>query len=231
MHERTPSPVSKYLIPLHQPRVSGLDAPPHRRQLPERALLTGGQSAHERLERAPRVRVDTSAPLATRGKRRAGRSFRSRRQRNWRAANLVARTVSRARGMSSQKRPGGPAGAGPSKRQNMAEDEDEDMGFDEEEMLAMEEEMVDEAGQEDGPAPPDEEVASCLTKTQFAACAKQWTRPKVPPLDPATDEVTFQQSEVCRRRCRRQHRPSPPPPSPPPPSRPPPSLPPPQASR
>ena len=173
----------------------------------------------------------TSAPLATRGKRRAGRSFRSRRQRNWRAANLVARTVSRARGMSSQKRPGGPAGAGPSKRQNMAEDEDEDMGFDEEEMLAMEEEMVDEAGQEDGPAPPDEEVASCLTKTQFAACAKQWTRPKVPPLDPATDEVTFQQSEVCRRRCRRQHRPSPPPPSPPPPSRPPPSLPPPQASR
>ena len=133
--------------------------------------------------------------------------------------------------MSSQKRPGRPAGAGPSKRQNMAEDEDEDMGFDEEEMLAMEEEMVDEAGQEDGPAPPDEEVASCLTKTQFAACAKQWTRPKVPPLDPATDEVTFQQSEVCRRRCRRQHRPSPPPPSPPPPSRPPPSLPPPQASR
>ena len=65
----------------------------------------------------------------------------------------------------------------------------------------MEEEMADEAGQEDGPAPPDEEVAACLTKTQFAACAKQWTRPKVPPLDPATDEVTFQQSEVCRRRC------------------------------
>ena len=103
--------------------------------------------------------------------------------------------------MSSQKRPGGPAGAGPSKRQNMAEDEDEDMGFDEEEMLAMEEEMADEAGQEDGPAPPDEEVAACLTKTQFAACAKQWTRPKVPPLDPAKDEVTFQQSEVCHRRC------------------------------
>ena len=133
--------------------------------------------------------------------------------------------------MSSQKRPGGPAGAGPSKRQNMAEDEDEDMGFDEEEMLAMEEEMADEAGQEDGPAPPDEEVAACLTKTQFAACAKQWTRPKVPPLDPATDEVTFQQSEVCRRRCPHPHRPSPPPPSPPPPPRPPPSPPPPQASR
>ena len=113
----------------------------------------------------------------------------------------------------------------------MAEDEDEDMGFDEEEMLAMEEEMADEAGQEDGPAPPDEEVAACLTKTQFAACAKQWTRPKVPPLDPATDEVTFQQSEVCRRRCARPHQPSPPPPSPPPPSRPPPSPPPPQASR
>ena len=75
------------------------------------------------------------------------------------------------------------------------------MGFDEEEMLAMEEEMADEAGQEDGPAPPDEEVAACLTKTQFAACAKQWTRPKVPPLDPAKDEVTFQQSEVCHRRC------------------------------
>ena len=110
--------------------------------------------------------------------------------------------------MSSQKRPGGPAGAGPSKRQNMAEDEDEDMGFDEEEMLAMEEEMADEAGQEDGPAPPDEEVAACLTKTQFAACAKQWTRPKVPPLDPATDEVTFQQSEVCRRQTDlHRHRP------------------------
>ena len=113
----------------------------------------------------------------------------------------------------------------------MAEDEDEDMGFDEEEMLAMEEEMADEAGQEDGPAPPDEEVAACLTKTQFAACAKQWTRPKVPPLDPATDEVTFQQSEVCRRRCPRPHQPSPPPPSPPPTSRPPPSPPPPQAPR
>ena len=94
-----------------------------------------------------------------------------------------AKSVPAGRGMSSQKRPGGPAGAGPSKRQNMAEDEDEDMGFDEEEMLAMEEEMADEAGQEDGPAPPDEEVAACLTKTQFAACAKQWTRPKVPPLE------------------------------------------------
>ena len=183
----------------------------------------------------PRVRVEaTRHQRAARDAREEAHGVGASvvlRQRNWRAANLVARTVSRARGMSSQKRPGGPAGAGPSKRQNMAEDEDEDMGFDEEEMLAMEEEMADEAGQEDGPAPPDEEVASCLTKTQFAACAKQWTRPKVPPLDPATDEVTFQQSEVCRRRCRRQHRPSPPPPSPPPPSRPPPSLPPPQASR
>ena len=70
----------------------------------------------------------------------------------------------------------------------------------------MEEEMADEAGQEDGPAPPDEEVAACLTKTQFAACAKQWTRPAPRPLDPATDELTFQQSEVCRRRCpRRPH--------------------------
>ena len=67
----------------------------------------------------------------------------------------------------------------------------------------MEEEMADEAGQEDGPAPPDEEVAACLTKTQFAACAKQWTRQAPRPLDPATDEVTFQQSEVCRRRCPR----------------------------
>jgi hypothetical protein len=85
----------------------------------------------------------------------------------------------------------------------VADDEDEDPGFDEEEMLAMEEEMADEAGQEDGPAPPDEEVAACLTKTQFAACAKQWTRQAPRPLDPATDEVTFQQSEVCRRRCPR----------------------------
>ena len=79
--------------------------------------------------------------------------------------------------MSTQKRPGGPAAAAPPKRQNMADDEDEDFP-DEEEMLAMEEEMADEAGQDvDGPAPPDEEVAACLTKTQFAACAKQWTRP------------------------------------------------------
>ena len=86
----------------------------------------------------------------------------------------------------------------------MADDEDEDFP-DEEEMLAMEEEMADEAGQDvDGPAPPDEEVAACLTKTQFAACAKQWTRPAPRLLDPATDELTFQQSEVCRRRCPRR---------------------------
>merc|ERR1719149_613921 len=54
---------------------------------------------------------------------------------------------------STQKRPGGPAAAAPPKRQNMADDEDEDPGFDEEAMLAMEEEMADEAGQDvDGPA-------------------------------------------------------------------------------
>ena len=110
--------------------------------------------------------------------------------------------------MSAQKRPGGPAAAAPPKRPNTNTadvNEDEDPGWDEEDMLAMEEEMADEAGQDvDGPAPPDEEVAACLTKTQFAACAKQWTRPALRPLDPATDELTFQQSEVCRRRCPRR---------------------------
>ena len=110
--------------------------------------------------------------------------------------------------MSAQKRPGGPAAAAPPKRPNTNTadvNEDEDPGWDEEDMLAMEEEMADEAGQDvDGPAPPDEEVAACLTKTQFAACAKQWTRPAPRLLDPATDELTFQQSEVCRRRCPRR---------------------------
>ena len=74
---------------------------------------------------------------------------------------------------STQKRPGGPAAAAPPKRQNMADDEDEDPGFDEEAMLAMEEEMADEAGQDvDGPAPPDEAAPAAPAATPAAATAE-----------------------------------------------------------
>ena len=72
--------------------------------------------------------------------------------------------------MSTQKRPGGPAAAAPPKRPNTNTadvNEDEDPGWDEEDMLAMEEEMADEAGQDvDGPAPPDEVV--CARKKESA---------------------------------------------------------------
>jgi DNA polymerase elongation subunit (family B) len=95
--------------------------------------------------------------------------------------------------MSYQKRAAGPPSSAP-KRPRFGDDDDEEEE-DIDAMIDMEEEMMaDEA--EDGPPPPDEEVAACLTKTQFAAFSKQWTRPAPPPLDPSADEITFQQIEA-----------------------------------
>ena len=97
-----------------------------------------------------------------------------------------------------------PTPAGQLVAQDLAMDDDQDEDIDA--MIEEEEAMMaDEAGPEDGPPPPEEQVAACLTKTQFAACAKQWTRPELLPMNPATDEVTFQQSEVRCHCCYPHH--------------------------
>jgi len=91
---------------------------------------------------------------------------------------------------SANKRPGG-APPPPAKRRSGADDDDfDDMDLDG--MLEDEEEMM---ADEEGPPEPLEDDAAGAAEADVPQ-SERWKRPDLPPLDPATDGLDFQQIDA-----------------------------------
>ena len=88
---------------------------------------------------------------------------------------------------------GGPSGGEP-KRQRPRDDEEDDFDFDD--LVEDDENMQDEEVEVQEPPEEDMETLSCLGAKDMEGLKKRWMRPPLPPLDPAADELSFQQIET-----------------------------------
>ena len=102
----------------------------------------------------------------------------------------------------ANKRPGGPSGSSSQQAKKPMQgrpprDEDEDDDADMDEMIEDEEEMMMEEMLASAGAPPEDSgPVALLGSKDMAQFEREWRRPPLPTLDPATDSITFQQIEA-----------------------------------
>lgn len=95
----------------------------------------------------------------------------------------------------SAKRPAGPAAGSAPKKWRSADDDDDDYD-DLDEMIDDEENIAEEDMLAMMPPPEEDDTLSCLGSKDMSRLAARWKRPPLPPLDPATDSLSFQQIET-----------------------------------